>query len=218
MLNPIRTSDERTAGVNIGHLGPSVRRHEKHSGEPLLQALATVSADTGRGLLLPVTEDLISSWEFCQEAVQGSYPLSPTQPPLYEDGVVRLFTDASDDMGGLCIMGDYYPAVCMRQWKWEDPGYHINRKELAAVLQALEILDPSDVSLPIGIDNMVVVAILQASYSRSTDLCGTLKKIVDFCEARNISLLPYWVPTAQNPADYPSRYPLGDHIPTVSLA
>eukprot|EP01079_Euglenida_sp_SAG-EU17-18_P006458 gene6457-158_t len=57
-----------------------------------------------------------------------------------------------------------------------------------ARVRAIEILDFSDVSLPIGIDSMVVVA----GYSRSSyDLCGTLEKIVDLCEERDIRLLPY---------------------------
>ena len=179
---------------------------------PLLQALGTASSDPT--LVVPVTPAMRLAWQFCQKAVQGSYLLCPRQPPMVS---FNLFTDASDLMGGMYVCGNYLP-TCMGQWTWEDPGYHINRKELAAVLRALEILDLSDVSLPIGIDSMVVVAILQAGYSRSSDLCGTLEKIVDLCEERDINLLPYWVPTDLNPADYPSRFPLGDDVPVVSLA
>lgn len=87
---------------------------------------------------------------------------------------------------------------------------HINALELRAVYQCLlrqYVSDPSfaETTVLIYLDSLVAHACLVKGRSSSFGLLAVLRKIAVILLCADVRLLPVWVPSAQNPADAPSR-------------
>jgi hypothetical protein len=86
---------------------------------------------------------------------------------------------------------------------------HINALELHAVLSAVRWLltFPShmDCGVVFCVDSAVVCYALAKGRSSSFALLRLLRQLAAFCLASGLTLRPFWMRSADNPADAPSR-------------
>jgi hypothetical protein len=115
-----------------------------------------------------------------------------------------LFSDASDNGWG-----------AVRDWQGGEPTYgwfpshqaveHINYKEGLATLEALRAYPLRDMEVHLYTDNTTLMWYLKKWGGRSARMNRVVKDIWDWCQTRNLFIVPHYVPSAQNPADGPSR-------------
>ena len=177
----------------LQHLG-YVSKHRNHRSP-----LPTQAQDVLRALLPVVTEP----HRLCL----------PDPVPLGID----LYTDSSDHMGGAVMYSNASPK--MWQWSWEDPCMHINVKELAALRHALHQVPSHTHSLPGLIswhtDSMVCLGVMQRMYARSPPLLKVLTQIYSLFQQKNLVCKSAYVPTDDNPADFPTRHLLNEDPPEI---
>jgi hypothetical protein len=127
-----------------------------------------------------------------------------------------LFTDASGRLAGYTIVdatspvhGNRIVAEGHRQWSGREEKWHIFLKEMSAVLFGLQHLAATVVSTALRVvlvtDNSAVRCALENWMTGTGVARNLLTSIRDFVEARNWELEAVGVPSADNPADDPSR-------------
>ena len=119
---------------------------------------------------------------------------------------LTLTTDASSLGWGAVFEGQKTGG----RWCKEEADYHINVLELKAVELGLKSLckDESNCGIKILSDNTTAVAYLKHQGGTKSKECNDVtKKIIFWCERRNIWLLPAFIPGSQNvEADFESRH------------
>ena len=87
-----------------------------------------------------------------------------------------------------------------------DQSKHITWKELSAVHQfQLKHGKLKNSVIKLGIDNMATISCLLKRHTMSANMAPMLSRILIECESRNLHIAPFYVPSALNPADEPSR-------------
>ena len=82
---------------------------------------------------------------------------------------------------------------------------HINIKEAEALLHAIRVYDLTNLHLNFYTDNTTLWWYLHKWGGRSPALNNIVKQIWSEVEARQLVILPHYVPSEHNPADSPSR-------------
>lgn len=141
--------------------------------------------------------------------------------PLAVDLGLDLFTDSSDGMGGAILYDASGLPPQVWQWTWSGASEaHINVKELAAIRHALLSMPKMDNTGPKGLvrchtDSMVCLGVLQRMYARSPPLLAVLRDLHSILQQKHLDLDLSYVPTADNPADHPSRVLLSKEDPPL---
>ena len=135
------------------------------------------------------TMDLLQSWK--------GKPFVPDLPPH------TLFSDASDLGWGAVSQGSPDPIA-----GWFPPPLlqeHISLKETRAILEAIKVYNLRNVHLQVYTDSTTVYWYIRKWGGRSLHLNALVKELWTLCNQRNLVLTPHWIPSAENPADGPSR-------------
>ena len=126
---------------------------------------------------------------------------------------VKLCTDASFFAWG-CVFGpDAIAAVIRDFWPVDQHHLHINVKETLALANALDAFSSSlrDSWVDVYTDSQVLIASWRRQGSKSRNLVDVFKRIFPIVSTYNIHLNLFYVSSADNPADTPSRaFPLQD--------
>jgi hypothetical protein len=116
------------------------------------------------------------------------------------DRVIEAYTDASDKMLGYSILGmnitEKVPFKKENEW-------NIFMKELYAVRQ-LVLATPPRTIIHIHIDNAAVFHLMRKMRTRRVWKKWIIE-MIDYCMKNRVYILPEWIPTGENCADYPSR-------------
>lgn len=89
------------------------------------------------------------------------------------------------------------------------PTEHINVRELEAVhglVKRLVLQGVSNAKILLGVDSLVARGVINKGRSASTRLNKVWRKVAPYLLASQLSLGVYYVPSALNPADAPSRH------------
>ena len=133
---------------------------------------------------------------------------------------VKLCTDASSFAWG-CVFGpDTLAAVIRDFWPVDQHHLNINVKEALALANALDAFSSSfcDSWVDVYTDSQVVIGSWRYQGSKSRDLADDFKRIFGIVSTYNIHLNLFYISSADNPADTPSRvFPLQDskHSPSA---
>ena len=126
---------------------------------------------------------------------------------------VKLCTDASSFAWG-CVFGpDTIAAVIRDFWPVDQHHLHINVKEALALANALDSFSSSfcDSWVDVYTDSQVLIASWRRQGSKPRDLADVFKRIFGIVSTYNIHLNLFYISSADNPADTPSRvFPLQD--------
>ena len=118
-----------------------------------------------------------------------------------------LFVDASTGWGiGLVLDGRWL--AWQFQDEWKSDGREIGWAEMVAVELAVRTLVTArftNCHIRVQSDNQGVVGALKAGRSRGTQQNLILREIVKIIQEHNLWISTLWIPTAENPADNPSR-------------
>jgi ribonuclease HI len=154
-----------------------------------------------------------------QEAADAlADPAALWRPAWTPPSVLHLFTDASETGWGAVLEGPFASSPQGGPWPVATPSGRgfINRLELAAVDRALEALASplSGHLVHLHLDSQVALAVLRRG-SRVPHLHALALAVWRRAACLNIRLVGFtWVPTADNPADAPSRAWEMDDSPT----
>ena len=162
--------------------------------------------------LVSISEDAKSDldwWTSC-----GSSLPSRSLSPFSAD--FTLFADASNSGWGAWCLDDY----AFGRWSEGESDFHINIRELLAVLFAFQSLFRSsyNCSILVQSDNSTVVAYINKQGGTTCKkLCDTTLLLWQFCVVRDISLAASHVPGIRNGrADKLSRLDFVDHDYSLS--
>ena len=126
---------------------------------------------------------------------------------------VKLCTDASSLAWG-CVFGPDTIAAAIRDFRPVDQHHlHINVKEALALANALDAFSSSfcDSWVDVYTDSQVLIASWRRQGSKSRDHADVFKRIFGIVSTYNIHLNLFYISSADNPADTPSRvFPLKD--------
>ena len=126
---------------------------------------------------------------------------------------VKLCTDASSFAWG-CVFGpDTIAAVIRDFWPVDQHHLHIKVKEALALANALDAFSSSfcDSWVDVYTDSQVLIASWRRQGSKSRDLADLFRRIFGIVSTYNIHLNLFYISSADNPADTPSRvFPLKD--------
>lgn len=126
---------------------------------------------------------------------------------------VKLCTDASSFAWG-CVFGpDAIAAVIRDFWPVDQRHLHINVKEALALANALDAFSSSfrDSWVDVYTDSQVLIVSWRRQGSKSRNLADVFKRILEIVSTYNIHLNLFYISSAYNPADTPSRvFPLQD--------
>lgn len=154
---------------------------------------------------IPLSDQACRDLAWWVELPEGRWARAcrPVIPPSFMTAI-RLTTDASDEGWG-CLFEDHVSGA--DRWSPETAGLHINDKELRAVHQALRLHQQQIRNRRVLIlcDNTTVCHLLNTGTTRSTALLAPLRRVWDFLLSNNIDFHARYIPSAQNPADAPSR-------------
>ena len=121
-----------------------------------------------------------------------------------EPACMVIYTDASNKgWGAICDK-----AESGGNWALSEQKYHINIKEMLAVLFGLKCFasEVSNISIQLNIDNTSVVSVLKnMGTSHNKKLNKICKTIWCWCMERRIWIYPVYVSSDKNLADKPSR-------------
>ncbi|GLB43056.1 hypothetical protein LshimejAT787_1205050 [Lyophyllum shimeji] len=148
---------------------------------------------------------LIEEWQDVRASITSSTPTSPGAA-LDEPETPEIFVDASGWGVGFMLNGRWVAWKLKPGWKGE--GRDNNWAEMVAVELGLHVAVAAGVhsqTIVMRSDNWGVVRSLLKGKSRHATQREILKKVIAFTQSYNIDLIPVWVPTADNPADQPSR-------------
>jgi hypothetical protein len=126
------------------------------------------------------------------------------RPPRHPEA---FFVDASTGWGIGLVFRDRWLAWPLKAG-WEGEGKTIGWAEFVALeLAVLTAANAGlrDVSIPVHSDNQGVVGAFSSGYSRSPAQNAVLRRILLILHEFNLGLDLAWIPSAQNPADGPSR-------------
>jgi hypothetical protein len=119
----------------------------------------------------------------------------------------RVFVDASTGWGiGMILDGKWLAWQLKDGWKSE--GREIGWAEMVAVELAVRTLITGRFTkchVIVRSDNKGVVGALEAGRSRGTQQNMILHEIIRLIQDRDLWISTTWIPTAENPADDPSR-------------
>ena len=158
----------------------------------------------GSSKLIPISRPLreelqqwlfLESWSGCLPWRQGAHCQ------------VKLCTDASSFAWG-CVFGpDAFEAVIRDFWPVDQHHLHINVKEALALANALDAFSSSlrDSWVDVYTDSQVLIASWRRQVSKSRDLADVFKRIFYIFSTYNIHLNLFYISSADNPADTPSR-------------
>ena len=126
---------------------------------------------------------------------------------------VKLCTDASSFTWG-CVFGpDAVAAVIRDFWPVDQHHLHINVKEALALANGLDAFSSSfrDSWVNVYTDSQVLIASWRRQGSKSRNLADVCKRIFEIVSTYKIHLNLFYISSADNPADTPSRvFPLQD--------
>eukprot|EP01079_Euglenida_sp_SAG-EU17-18_P001864 gene1864-2955_t len=192
-------SVSKTPLVRIFHLLRAVSEGARF--DPVALSLGSHCPSPGR---VPTSAAMCQDLALCKQLVGQVFPMhTPVLPPLD----FTVFTDASDTMGGTVFMQNA-ATIFMTQWAYQHSELlHINLKELHSIFYALQLFEDQHDNHAVHLfsDNAVSVSVCNSGYTRSPALAPVLSDILQWCTQHNIQLHVHYIPTEQNPADYPSR-------------
>ena len=92
-------------------------------------------------------------------------------------------------------------------WGWfrKDRSDHINRKDFKAGVLALQSYAMSTKHVEFYTESMVLYWYFRKWGGRLLHLNSIIKELWDHCQKHDLTITPYYVPSAENPADAPSR-------------
>ena len=126
---------------------------------------------------------------------------------------VKLCTDASSFAWGCVFGSDTIAAVIRDFWPVDQHHLHINVKEALALANALDAFSSSfcDSWVDVYTNSQVLIASWRRQDSKSCDLADFFKGIFGIVSTKNSHLNLFYISSADNPADTPSRvFPLQD--------
>ncbi len=99
-------------------------------------------------------------------------------------------------------------ATCSGSWDADLLPLHINFKELRAVHRSLQAwrADLQGHRVLLFCDNTAVVQLLRKGTSRSALLMAELRQVWQLLHDMQVELVPVYIASGDNPADFPSRY------------
>lgn len=167
-----------------------------------IMALSRYARTNSRIPLSGRLREEISHWQFVDSWTAGYSWLSERH------NVISLATDASSFKWGASVsiqgeireFGDYFSKDIMTS--------PILVKEAYALLHCLEAVHENvrDSRVDAKIDNQALIASWAGQGSRSHELNDILKNLFQVCFKGNILLTMTYIPSAENPADKPSRH------------
>ena len=137
------------------------------------------------------TIDLLQSWK--------GKPFVPDLPTH------TLYSDASDLGWG--AVSEAFPDPIAGWFLHPQLQDHINLKEARALLEAIQVYNLRDVHLQVYTDSTTVFWYLKKWGGRSLKLNALMRDLWSLTIQRNLAITPHWLPSAENPADTPSRRP-----------
>lgn len=144
----------------------------------------------------------LPTWEeWARTCVRNQWTLH-RPPNKHSPNNLVVFSDASDTGWGMFVT-TAPPVVRGEQWNVQQKTWHINVKEAYAALRAVDWCRAFLGDLPITLftDNTAVIGALAKRRSPSFALNDMIKNF------RSFGVTVQYVPSAQNPADHPSRHP-----------
>ena len=151
--------------------------------------------------LPPAVIDELNFWSFIDTQTE------PVPFRLHQHFRLKLFTDASGFGYGADVLLPSGTQVLRDYWRSELLSEDICVKEALAVLFALQAL-PESVEcrrVDVFVDNQGVFHSWSGLKASSLGLVEVLRELFLFCVDLNVDLRLHWIPTADNPADAPSR-------------
>ena len=121
---------------------------------------------------------------------------------------LTAFSDASNSgWGGTIYFDPHKPTSVSAPWSREDRATSIKIREALALRNTLHVLSAQvqNARVDCYVDNQALVHVWQNGSSRSWELNHVLKEIFDITLNANLYLQLHYIPSADNPADYPSR-------------
>jgi hypothetical protein len=116
---------------------------------------------------------------------------------------MRVFTDSSSYAYGAVLPDG---SMLSRAWVGAELNWHINIQELVAVHRVLSACpDVHNCVVEVCVDNKCVLHWLSSWRARNSVAQQWLRRLVQLCTDRGCVIQPLWVPSADNPADAPSR-------------
>lgn len=153
-----------------------------------------------------MAEDLVWWRSVLDTPFCGTDVWEPTTPLADE-----LYVDASTSWGiGLVFGGKWLAWELIPGWKAD--GRDIGWAEMVAVELAMRTLISNgyrSCHITLRSDNQGVVGSLKASRCRNSESNQILRKIVGLIQSHKVWITTTWIPTAENPADAPSRGSFG---------
>lgn len=152
-------------------------------------------------VMVPDLLDEISHWEFIDEWT------TPFPWINERHAVLSLSSDASNYKWGSIVKSVSINATCSDFWTDDYIDRPIMIKEAVALLNSLLSLksDIKNKRVIAKVDNNAVVHSWHNQYSKNQELNGILKKIFQLTYEQNCALTLEYIPSAHNPADFPSR-------------
>ena len=120
---------------------------------------------------------------------------------------VKLCSDASSFAWG-CVLGpDTFSATIRDYWPVDQRHPHINAKEAWTLANALDEFSGSlrDSWVDVYTDSQVLISSWRRQGAKSPDLVVALNCVFGIISSCNIHLNLFYIPSAANPADRPSR-------------
>jgi hypothetical protein len=108
---------------------------------------------------------------------------------------LHLYTDASDDGWGASLPHLHLTGL----WTPHERMFHMNCKELLAVLKALRKSKIQDMTLAVHLDNSTAVRCLHRLGSTRGQVLNRICKLIETnCKLHNLQLLPQYIPGHMN--------------------
>lgn len=142
----------------------------------------------------------------------GVLPSTAVQRQLCEAFHQQPTASAAElhDLAGVAMPANLWQrsATCSGGWDADLLPLHINFKELRAVHRSLEAwrAELQGHRVLLFCDNTAVVQLLRKGTSRSALLMAELRQVWQLLHALQVELVPVYIASGDNPADFPSRY------------
>ena len=142
----------------------------------------------------------IASWRFLDDWSEYLVwrPERHLSVSIFSDASLRAWGAVLHKDGTQLVSRDYWPPECD-----EDIGTLESKALLNALLAFREQIRNSRVD--VHVDNLVLKSALDNDGCKNSDMNNTLKDIYQCCREGNFSIHAFHVPSADNPADKPSR-------------
>ena len=158
-------------------------------------------------LTIPISNAVVTDiqwWTGCLQSEVVGMPVL-RRPEARTD--FNIFVDASTSWGiGIVINGRWLAFEFKEGWR--NAGREIGWAEMVAielVARTLVTANLRDTHVIVHSDNQGVVSALKAGYSRGIQQNHILREIVRIMQVYGLWLTVEWIPSADNPADDPSR-------------